>query len=118
MKNDQIINFYWKWTKIFFDYRLYRQKSNYLNEKYYYKNIKKIGRDYNRTIIIDDKEENIELNNRIIIKSFVVDENYNFNVNDYVLYDLINILKLLKKPNDIRVSLRKYRNEINKQITK
>ena len=46
---DQIINFYWKWTKIFFDYRLYRQKSNYLNEKYYYKNIKKIGRDYNRT---------------------------------------------------------------------
>ena len=62
-------------------------------------------------LIIDNKEENIELNNRIIIKSFVVDENYNFN--DYVLYDLINILKLLKKPNDIRVSLRKYRNEIN-----
>ena len=64
-------------------------------------------------LIIDNKEENIELNNRIIIKSFVVDENYNFNVNDYVLYDLINILKLLKKPNDIRVNLRKYRNEIN-----
>jgi ribosome recycling factor len=50
----------------------------------------------------------------------VVDENYNFNVNDSVLNDLINVLiKIAKKePNDIRVSLRKYRNEINKQITK
>ena len=66
-------------------------------------------------LIIDNKEENIELNNRIIIKSFVVDENYNFNVNDSVLNDLINVLiKIAKKePNDIRVSLRKYRNEIN-----
>ena len=51
--------------------------------------LKNIGRDYNRTIIIDDKEENIELNNSIIIKSFALEENYNFNVNDSVLYDLI-----------------------------
>ena len=70
--------------------------------------LKNIGRDYNRTIIIDDKEENIELNNSIIIKSFALEENYNFNINDSVLYDLINILiKIAKEEaNDIRVSLR------------
>ena len=59
-------------------------------------------------LIIDNKEENIELNTSIIIKSFALEENYNFNVNDSVLYDLINILiKIAKEEaNDIRVSLR------------
>ena len=116
---DQIINFIENQRK-YFDYRLYRQNSNYSNEKYNYKNIQKLGRDYKRTIIIDDKDENIELNNAIIIKSFIINENYNFNINDSVLYDLINILiKIAKEePNDIRHCLRKYRNEINRQITK
>ena len=116
---DQIINFIENQRK-YFDYRLYRQNSNYSNEKYNYKNIQKLGRDYKRTIIIDDKDENIELNNAIIIKSFIINENYNFNINDSVLYDLINILiKIAKEePNDIRHCLKKYRNEINRQITK
>ena len=116
---DQIINFIENQRK-YFDYRLYRQNSNYSNDKYNYKNIQKLGRDYKRTIIIDDKDENIELNNAIIIKSFIINENYNFNINDSVLYDLINILiKIAKEePNDIRHCLRKYRNEINRQITK
>ena len=48
-------------------------------------------------LIVDNKEENIELNNSIIIKSFVVDENYNFNVNDSVLNDLINVLIKIAK---------------------
>ncbi len=116
---DQIINFIENQRK-YFDYRLYRQNSNYSNEKYNYKNIQKLGRDYKRTIIIDDKDENIELNNAIIIKSFIINENYNFNINDSVLFDLINILiKIAKEePSDIRHCLRKYRNEINRQITK
>ena len=116
---DQIINFIENQRK-YFDYRLYRQNSNYSNDKYNYKNIQKLGRDYKRTIIIDDKDENIELNNAIIIKSFIINENYNFNINDSVLYDLINILiKIAKEePNDIRHCLKKYRNEINRQITK
>ena len=83
------------------------------------KDIKKLGRDFKRTIIIDDKDENVELNNGIIIKSFYVNNNYH-NLNDSVLYDLIEILiKIAKEqPNDIRNSLRRYRNEINKQIIK
>ena len=114
---DQIIDFI-EIEQKFFDYRLYKQNSNYSNEKNI-KDIKKLGRDFKRTIIIDDKDENVELNNAIIIKSFFVNNNYH-NLNDSVLYDLIGILiKIAKEePNDIRNSLRRYRSEINKQIIK
>ena len=114
---DQIIDFI-EIEQKYFDYRLYKQNSIYYN-KNYLKDIKKLGRDFKRTIIIDDKDENVELNNGIIIKSFYVNNNYH-NLNDSVLYDLIGILiKIAKEePNDIRNSLRRYRSEINKQIIK
>ena len=114
---DQIINFI-EIDQKYFDYRLYRQNASYLNEKYY-KDIKKLGRDLKRTIIIDDKEDNIELSNGVIIKPFIVNDNYN-NLNDYVLFDLINILIKIaqEEPDDIRESLKKYRREINEKISK
>ena len=114
---DQIINFI-EIDQKYFDYRLYRQNASYLNEKYY-KDIKKLGRDLKRTIIIDDKEDNIELSNSIIIKPFIVNDNYN-SLNDYVLFDLINILIKIaqEEPDDIRESLKKYRSEINEKISK
>ena len=97
---------------------MYRENASYLNEKYY-KDIKKLGRDLKRTIIIDDKEDNIELSNGIIIKPFIVNDNYN-NLNDYVLFNLINILIKIaqEEPDDIRESLKKYRSEINEKISK
>ena len=97
---------------------MYRQNASYLNKKYY-KDIKKLGRDLKRTIIIDDKEDNIELSNGVIIKPFIVNDNYN-NLNDYVLFDLINILIKIaqEEPDDIRESLKKYRREINEKIAK
>ncbi len=114
---DQIINFI-EIDQKYFDYRLYRENASYLNEKYY-KDIKKLGRDLKRTIIIDDKEDNIELSNGIIIKPFIVNDNYN-NLNDYVLFNLINILIKIaqEEPDDIRESLKKYRSEINEKISK
>ena len=114
---DQIIDFI-EIEQKYFDYRLYKQNSIYFNEKNF-KDFKKLGRDFKRTIIIDDKDDNVELNNAIIIKPFFVNNNYH-NLNDSVLYDLIGILiKIAKEePNDIRNSLRRYRSEINKQIIK
>ena len=114
---DQIINFI-EIDQKYFDYRLYRQNASYLNEKNY-KDIKRLGRDLKRTIVIDDKEDNIDISNGIIIKPFIVNNDYN-NLNDYVLFELINILIQIaqEEPDDIRVSLRNYRNEINKIISK
>ena len=76
-------------------------------------------RDLKRTIVIDDKEDNINISNGIIIKPFIVNNDYN-NLNDYVLFELINILIQIaqEEPDDIRVGLRNYRNEINKIISK
>ena len=55
--------------------------------------------------------------NGIIIKPFITENEEG--KNDFILYDLINILtKIAKdKPNDIRESLKKYKNEIYNKIS-
>jgi len=111
---DQIINFI-EIDEKFFDYRLYRQNNNYFNEKYY-KDIKKLGRDLKKTIIIDNENDNIE--NKIVVNNFVVNDDSD-EINDRVLYNLIDILIKIAndEPDDIRVCLRKNRNEINNIIS-
>ena len=114
---DQIINFIEKDEK-YFSYRLYRESATFLNEQYY-KDLNKLGRDIKKIIIVDDKEINMELQeeNGIIIKPFITENDEG--KKDFILYDLINILvKIAKdKPDDIRKSLKLYRNEIYQKIS-
>jgi len=114
---DQIINFIEKDEK-YFSYRLYRESATFLNEQYY-KDLNKLGRDLKKIIIVDDKQINMKLQeeNGIIIKPFITENEEG--KNDFILYDLINILtKIAKdKPNDIRESLKKYKNEIYNKIS-
>ena len=114
---DQIINFIEKDEK-YFSYRLYRESATFLNEQYY-KDLNKLGRDIKKIIIVDDKEINMELQeeNGIIIKPFITENDEG--KNDFILYDLINILVRIAKdkPDDIRKSLKIYRNEIYQKIS-
>ncbi len=111
---EQIINFI-EIDEKYFDYRLYRQNNNYFNEKNY-KDIKKLGRDLKKTIIIDNENDNIE--NKIVINNFIINDDCD-EINDRVLYNLVNILIKIgnDEPDDIRVFLRKNRNEINNVIS-
>ena len=114
---DQIINFIEKDEK-YFSYRLYRESATFLNEQYY-KDLNKLGRDLKKIIIVDDKQINMKLQeeNGIIIKPFITEDEGG--KNDFILYNLINILiKIAKdKPDDIRKSLKLYRNEIYQKIS-
>ena len=93
----------------YFDYCLHKDNASYLNEDYY-KDIKKIGRDVKKTIIIDDDNNclGIEDENTIFIKSFILNDNENENDNDNVLDNLCNILISIAKdePDDIRKSIK------------
>ena len=115
---DQIINFIEKDEK-YFSYRLYRESTTFVNNNFYYKDLNKLGRDLKKIIIVDDKQFNIKLQeeNGIIIKPFITEDEGG--KNDFILYNLINILiKIAKdKPDDIRESLKIYRKEIYNTIS-
>ena len=114
---DQILNFIENEEK-YFTYRLYRQNATIFKENYC-KDLNKLGRDIKRIIIVDDKKISMELQeaNGIIIKPFVFNS-VNSN-DDYILFDLIRILVRIakEKPDDVRVSLKCYRDEINNKIS-
>ena len=114
---DQILNFIENEEK-YFSYRLYRQNATIFKENYC-KDLNKLGRDIKKTIIVDDKKISMELQeaNGIMIKPFVFNsDNHN---DDYILFDLIRILIRIakEKPDDVRVSLKCYRDEINNKIS-
>jgi CTD small phosphatase-like protein 2 len=104
--------------KKFFSFRLYRQNATWFNENYY-KDLNKLGRDIKKIIIVDDKKICMEFQeaNGIIIKPFVFNPN---NPNDdYILFDLIRILIRIakEKPDDVRESLKLYREEIYNKVS-
>lgn len=114
---DEVINFIEK-DKKYFSYKLYRQHSYLINNKYI-KNLSLIGRDLSKTIIVDDKEVSFEMQkeNGILIKPY-----YNSGFgrdNDFVLYDLSRILIRVaeEKSGDVRECLKKYRYEIESKIS-
>jgi Dullard-like phosphatase family protein len=96
--NDNIIKF-----------RLYRQHvtTNGFNS---YKNLKLLGRDIKKMVIIDNLKENFALqpDNGLFIKTWTSD------VNDTQFIDLLNILKniALSNVNDIRPIIRKINDKI------
>ena len=114
---DEVINFIEK-DKKYFSYKLYRQHSHLVNNKYI-KNLSLIGRDLAKTIIVDDKQVSFEMQkeNGILIKPY-----YNSGFgrdNDFILYDLSRILIRVaeEKCGDVRECLKKYRCEIESKIS-
>ena len=100
--------------KIYFDHRLYREHAIIIDNDFV-KDLTRIGRPLDKTIIVDNMPQNFRLQkeNGIIIKAFWGEDNY-----DTALYDLIPILvNIAKEGGDVRKSLLKYKDEIIKNVT-
>ena len=110
---DPILNIIDK--KKFFDKRLYRQHCIIL-DNIFVKDLSKLGRDLSKVIIIENTPQNFKLqkDNGIFIKNF-----YGEDKNDSALLDLIPILKTVtnNEKNDVRIELKKLKNEIFTKIT-
>ncbi len=94
---------------------MYRQHA-VIVDKDFVKDISKIGRDLNKTIIIDNMPQNFRLQkeNGIFIKTF-----YGVDRFDSALIDLIPILQniALSGTDDVKKELLKYREEILNKIS-
>ena len=100
-----------KWIK----HRLYRHHTS-IAGMCFVKDLSKLGRDLNKVIIIDNLAENFKLqpNNGLDIKTWT-DE-----MKDSQLLDIGNMLKELisKRPSDVRVVLKKIKEEVTQRIRK
>ena len=110
---DEIINIIEK-NKKYFNKRLYREHCVLIGAAYV-KDISKLGRDLNKTIIIDNDLGcfYLQQENGILIKSFIGNED------DKNLLNLSQILgKIIKSPfYDIRTELDKYKEQIKNTVT-
>ena len=110
---DPILNIIDK--KKFFYKRLYRQHCVIL-DNVFVKDLSKLGRDLSKVIIIENTPQNFKLQkeNGIFIKNF-----YGEDKNDSALLDLIPILKTVtnNENNDVRIELKKLKNESFTKIT-
>ena len=101
-------------NKIYFDYRFYREHSIIVDNDFV-KDLTRIGRPLDKTIIVDNMPQNFRLQkeNGIIIKGFFGDDPY-----DTALIELTPILlSIAKEGGDVRKSLAKYRDDIVKKVT-
>ena len=100
--------------KKYFDYVFYRQHTIIVGNDFV-KDLTRIGRPLNSTIIIDNMPQNFRFQkeNGINIKPF-----WGQDSNDKALYDLIPILlDIAKSGGDVRISLNNYKDEIIGKIT-
>ena len=103
-----------KKNKKYFDFILYRQYT-IIEGNDFVKDLNRLGRPLNKTIIIDNIQKNFcrQKNNGILIKPFLGEDK-----NDTALIDLIPILiNIAKDDIDVRNGLMKYRDEILTKIT-
>lgn len=96
-------------------HRLYRHHTS-ISGVSFAKDLSKIGRDLSKTLIIDNLPENFKLqqNNGLFIKT------WNEDMKDTQLYDFGKFLKdlyLMKVP-DIRVVLKRIKEEVMKRLKK
>ena len=112
-------------NKKFFDYKLYRRHCTIIGQDFI-KDLSRIGRPLDKTIIIDNLAQNFKMqkSNGIIIKPFLGEDK-----NDQALIDLIPILVniardeidvrngLARDEIDVRNGLMKYRDEILTKIS-
>ena len=100
--------------RTYFDHVFYRQHTIIVGNDFV-KDLTKIGRPLNSTIIIDNMPQNFKFQkeNGIHIKPF-----YGEDSKDRTLYELMPILlDIAKEGGDVRYGLNKYRNEIIGKIT-
>jgi len=78
--------------------------------------LSKSGRDLSRSIIVDNLPENFKLqqNNGLFIKT------WNDDMKDTLLLDFLKILKdiAVNRPLDVRVVIKKLKEEVNRRIKK
>ena len=101
-------------NKIYFDYRLYRQHAIIFDNDFV-KDLNRLGRPIDKIIIVDNMPQNFRLqkDNGINIRAFWGEDPY-----DTALIDLCPILiNIAKEGGDVRVGLRKYRDEIVRKVT-
>ena len=93
-------------------YRLYRQHVTIFGCDVY-KDLKKLGRDLSKVIIIDNMKDNFKMqpNNGLYVKTWIND------INDYQFKDLLKILKDIALLNviDVRKIIEKINAKINKE---
>ena len=97
-----------------FAYRLYREHTTIIGNDYV-KDISLIGRDLDKTVIVDNMAQNFKLQkeNGILIHSFWGDDEY-----DVALIELEKILKkVAQEKGEIRVILKKYKEDILKKVS-
>ena len=96
-------------------HRLYRQHATPYG-MFFVKDLSKLGRDISKVIIVDNVAENFQLqpDNGIFIKSWFDDPK------DTALSELAPLLKeiVVKKWDDVRAALRKFRDQMIEQISK
>jgi Dullard-like phosphatase family protein len=100
--------------KKYFDYILFREHASIIGEDFV-KDLTRIGRNLDRIIIIDDMPQNFRLQkeNGINIKPYFGED-----LEDKALYELVPILKQIAQDGkDVRIGLKKYREEIVRKIT-
>ena len=101
-------------NKKYFDYKLYRQHC-IIVEQDFIKDLSRIGRPLDKTIIIDNIAQNFKMQkkNGILIKPFLGEDQ-----NDQALIDLIPILiNIARDEIDVKNGLMKYRDEILTKIS-
>ena len=114
---DPIINIIEKKEK-YFEYKLYRQHASIAGNDFV-KDLKKLGRDMNKILIVDNLPQTFKLNkeNGICINAFYGDINNDKNT----LKNLAEILEEIRfdveETNDIRISLKKRENLIISKVT-
>ena len=114
---DPIINIIEKKEK-YFEYKLYRQHATIAGNDFV-KDLKKLGRDMNKILIVDNLPQTFKLNkeNGICINAFYGDINNDKNT----LKNLAEILEEIRfdveETNDIRISLKKRENLIISKVT-
>ena len=110
---DPIINAIEKEEK-YFDHRLYRMHTIIIDNDFV-KDLSKLGRDLNRTIIVDNMKQNYknQPNNGITIRPF-----WGKDVEDTALVDLLDILKnIAEQDMDVISGLKYYKEDIISKVS-
>ena len=110
---DPIINALEKEEK-YFEHRLYRIHTTIIDIDFV-KDFSKLGRDLNRTIIVDNMKQNYknQPNNGITIRPF-----WGKDVEDTALVDLLDILKkIVEKDMDVVSGLKYYKEDIISKVS-
>ena len=110
---DPIINAIEKDEK-YFDYRLYRIHTTIIDNDFV-KDLSKLGRDLNRTIIVDNMKQNYknQPNNGITIRPF-----WGKDIEDTALVDLLDILKkIADKRMDVVNGLKYFKEDIISKVS-